>query len=281
MPDVRTRPWSSLTAGQKKRLALRLFGRSASGREAAAALLGRSVFRQSKNLAELKFIQDPETGKLMGSESEGKDDNAPLERLPKWARYDSEVLPQLPQQTVTPQEFMSIREYTGRTGFQLVNSDLRAGKDGGDLARTLDEAMQPSPIEFETFRGVSAKTVSELTGGDGFQVGQTLSDPAFQSTTTNPNTDLSYFTGGAGTLAPMTVLAITVPEGHPIINVSGSGESGTVTDGNYEFADTDNAEEREVILGRDTQYTVTGVSLMDDKNLGAIQVVKVEASVKK
>lgn len=61
MPPVKPRLWADLSPAQKRRVALRLFGRSKWGREAAAVLLGKpGVFRQSNN-AEFGFIQDPET----------------------------------------------------------------------------------------------------------------------------------------------------------------------------------------------------------------------------
>jgi hypothetical protein len=267
-------------------------------------------FEQASSRArvEFKFIQDPATGKLLGREPEapepypddypdGEDDPDYQEAYDDWYwgnrtddggtdysgelteedMFEDEVLPDLPGQVLTSEQFETVRDYQRLDLHRDVNGALRKGNDSNPAIEVLDSAMVPAAVGFPTFRGISDKAVTALVGKGGFEVGQTFKDGSFQSTTTNPNAKLTPFMTASGTKFP-TLLEIDVPDGHPIINISGSGFGSRMSSENPDDPEFTSTAEREVILGRDTEYTVTGVSLMSDRNHGVVQIVQVKAS---
>lgn len=309
----------------ERRVALtEIFGSTGWGAEAVAVAMGESAgdlvpvepdepiplpFEEaSSRRAEFKFIQDPATGKLLGSEPEepapdpgdypgGEDDEDYQAAYEDWQWNDEsgtgysgeleeedmfgdEVLPDLPGQILTSKQFAAVDHYTATELHRDVNDALRRGDENDpDVAEDialLDSAMVPAAVGFTAFRGISERAVKVLVGKDGFEVGQTFKDGSFQSTTTNPNVKLTPFMGMT-TKTPV-LLEIDVPQGHDILNVSGSGFDTRVQSQRSSDKDFTRTAEREVILGRDTEYTVTGVSLISDRNHGVVQVVRVTAS---
>lgn len=122
----------------------------------------------------------------------------------------------------------AVNRYTGDEFYRL-NHALRAGDASDPEVRRLDAAMRPSPDDM-----IVTRHIDDL--GDPRELaGRKITDKAFASTALG-----SPYAGGLGGVT----LHIAVPKGTPVINAA---------------AVSNNAHEREVILGRGTTLAISRV----------------------
>lgn len=136
----------------------------------------------------------------------------------------------------------AINLYSG-AGYSRMNEGLRSGNVPADLkpeVTALDRAISQAQLSEGTtvFRG--------MTSDPGLQPGDKVTDPAYASTSMDPNTAWSFANGHSSDserFPPGAVFRIDAPAGTPALGIW-SGE-------------------HEVLLGRGTSYQVTGVSTMN------------------
>jgi hypothetical protein len=151
---------------------------------------------------------------------------------------------------LTPTEKAWLSSYSG-DDFLRLNKELRAGESGGESAKKIDAAIAKSPLPAGTklYRGITKDALKSLIGGDQITVGQTLSDKAFLSTSTDPW--IAHVPGGV-------MLDIQVGEGQSGLDMSQISS---------------NEHEKEVLLPRGAKLKIAGIRA--PKKVGQPIIVRV------
>lgn len=153
---------------------------------------------------------------------------------------------------LTPKEKAYATSYSG-DDFLRINSELRAGKADDPAIQHLDSAVSKSPLPKGTtlYRGMSRDAAKKLFANGEIKRGETISDPAFSST--------SKYSSEAGSRAL----------GGVVLKIE-TGDNATGLDMDEHSS---NKAENEVLLPRNAKMTVLGV--VAPKKLGDPVVVRV------
>lgn len=138
---------------------------------------------------------------------------------------------------LTPTEKSYVSSYSGDQ-FLRVNTELRSGNASDSSIKPIDSAIDKSPLKAgtELYRGLPMDAAKQLFGGEP-KAGQTISDPAFASTTRKEEKAWHRMGG--------VVLKITANEGAKGLDMKGLSR---------------NEAEEEVLLPRNAKMLVTGVT---------------------
>jgi hypothetical protein len=152
-------------------------------------------------------------------------------------------------------------------GYSGVQSALVNGRLDDDYAGPIiyafDEAMIPAPTDITLFRGSTRLRTN--SGTDLPKPGTRLTTKMFQSTTTDPVTAMEFTRSAGAVVGPIAkddttsypIFRINVKKDSLILPLPGSNN------------------EREVLIHRDSELVVTGVSTIESPD-GPIEVVDVE-----
>jgi hypothetical protein len=108
---------------------------------------------------------------------------------------------------LSSKEIDAVQHYNG-TGYQKINSDLRAGKEPSGTAKLIDSALSKSPLSesMVAYRGFSGR---ELMADFKNSVGKTFSDKGFVSTSLDKNIATGFMRGQGKVLATIHIPAGT------------------------------------------------------------------------
>jgi hypothetical protein len=119
------------------------------------------------------------------------------------------------------QERAAMTNYFG-TGFSSLNRALREGREPSGSTHTrmlsLLQKATPLPRSAQVYRGV--KTLPPGLSGEGGDVGQIISDPAWGSATTDPATARRF--AGVGEAERPAVLEVVLPQGSRVLGMDKS-----------------------------------------------------------
>jgi ADP-ribosyltransferase exoenzyme len=152
---------------------------------------------------------------------------------------------------LTPTEKTYLSSYSG-DDFLRINKELRAGKTSDPAVKNLDTAIAKSKVPVKTlYRGMTTESAKKLFPGGEIKKGETISDPAFLSTSKSAGEAHARGLGGV-------VLKIEANE-----NASGLDMS----------EHSRNKSEEEVLLPRNAKLTVIGIT--PPKSTGDPVIVRV------
>ncbi len=158
----------------------------------------------------------------------------------------------MPKPKLTSKEKTYLSSYSGDDFFRL-NKELRSGDSDDPAVKLLDSAIAKGSVPAGTtlYRGMSIEAAKKLFPDGNIEVGQTVSDKGFMSTSKSANVAQSWGMGGV-------VLKINAKNGAKGLDLDGIARAGL---------------EKEVLLPRDARVTVTRIS--KGKQVGSPVVVEV------
>lgn len=168
---------------------------------------------------------------------------------------------------VTPPRSQSVRTYFGgglidtsestEIAYRSVNNFLRGQKRTSedqkilsDYADDISKSMRASPKDLTVFRGIKGDF-----GNQDFELGSTIQDHGFVSTSLNPSHAHSYSKSGDHG----KMFRISIPKGHKIL----LGEDSSMSS---------SRGEHEVVLDRGSSFRVTGKSKDESSGLDVIDL---------